>query len=146
MSNLALIVSVGLLGGMCIGLQAPLANLISQKLGVLESVFLVHLGGAIVVAIALACIGGGKIAQWQILPWHAWLAGVMGVIGVAATLIMIPRIGVAGAVTLIIAGQLSTAAAIDHFGLLGVTPKPVEWQRLGGLALVLLGAWLAIRR
>ena len=146
MSNLALIVSVGLLGGMAIGLQAPLANLISQKLGVLESVFYVHLGGALFVALALLFIGGGKVAQWQIVPWHAWLAGVMGVLGVAATLIMIPRIGIAGAVTLIIAGQLSTAAAIDHFGLLGVTPRPIEWQRFGGLALVLFGAWLAVRR
>ena len=146
MSNLALIVSIGLLGGMCIGLQAPLAHLISQKLGVLESVFIVHIGGAIAVALALLFVGGGRLAQLQILPWHAWLAGLMGVLAVAATLIMIPRIGVAGAVTLIIAGQLSTAAAIDHFGLLGVAPRAIEWQRLGGLALVLFGAWLAVRR
>jgi transporter family-2 protein len=146
MSNLALIIAIGLLGGMAIGLQAPLASLIGQRLGVLESVFFVHLGGLIAVAALLLFVGGGRLGQWQTVPPHAWLAGVMGVIGVGSTVFMVPRIGVATAITLIISGQLLIAAAIDHFGVLGVGPKPISIDRVLGLGLVLLGAWWAMRR
>ena len=75
-----------------------------------------------------------------------WLAGVMGVIGVGATVFMVPRIGVATAVTLIITGQLLIAATIDHFGVLGVAAKPISVDRVLGLGLVLVGAWWAMRR
>lgn len=146
MNNLALIIGIGLLGGMAIGLQAPLASLIGQRLGVLESVFIVHLGGLIAVAVLLLFIGGGRLGHWQTVPPHAWLAGVMGVIAVGSTVFMVPRIGVAAAITLIIAGQLLIAATIDHFGVLGVVSKPVSLERLMGLALVLVGAWWALRR
>jgi transporter family-2 protein len=146
MSNLALIIAIGLLGGMAIGLQAPLASLIGQRLGVLESVFFVHLGGLIAVAALLLFVGGGRLGQWQTVPPHAWLAGVMGVIGVGSTVFMVPRIGVATAITLIISGQLLIAAAIDHFGALGVEAKPISVDRVLGLGLVLLGAWWAMRR
>jgi len=146
MSNLALILSIGLIGGMAIGLQAPLSSLIGQRLGVLESVFIVHLGGLIAVAALLLFAGGGRLGEWQSIPPYAWLAGVMGVIGVGSTVFMVPRIGVAAAITLIIAGQLMMAAAIDHFGVLGVDAKPIGLQRIAGLGLVLLGAWWAMRR
>lgn len=145
MSNLALIIAIGLMGGIAIGLQAPLASMISQRLGVLESVFLVHLGGMIAVAVPLLFIGGGRLGEWQTVPPHALMAGLLGVVVVGSTVIMVPRIGVAAAITLIIAGQLIVAATIDHFGVLGVVAKPLTLARLLGLGLVLIGAWWALR-
>lgn len=145
MSNLPLIVAIGLIGGMAIALQAPLAALIGQRLGIFESVFIVHLGGLIAVAALLLFMGGGRLGEWQSVPLYAWLAGVFGVIAVGSTAFMIPKIGVATAITLIIAGQLLIAAAIDHFGVLGVDVKPISLSRIGGLLLVMAGAWWAIR-
>lgn len=146
MSNLPLIVAIGLIGGMAIALQAPLAALIGQRLGIFESVFIVHLGGLLAVAALLLFMGGGRLGEWQSVPLYAWLAGVFGVIAVGSTAFMIPRIGVAAAITLIIAGQLLIAAAIDHFGLLGVAAKSLDLKRIAGLALVLVGAWWAVRQ
>jgi bacterial/archaeal transporter family-2 protein len=145
MANLPLIVVIGLIGGMAISLQAPLAALIGQRLGVFESVFIVHLGGLIAVTAVLVLMGGGRIGQWQSIPLYAWSAGAFGVIAVGATAFLIPKTGVATAITLIIAGQLLIAAVIDHFGVLGVATKALSLQRLGGLALVFLGAWWAVR-
>lgn len=145
MSTLALIISIGLIGGIAIGLQAPLSSMIGQRLGVLESVFLVHLGGLIAVAVPLSFMGGGRLGDWQAVPPYSLLAGVLGVIAVGSTVLMVPRIGVAAAITLIIAGQLLIAATIDHFGLLGVVAKPLALQRVVGLGLVLIGAWWALR-
>lgn len=145
MSNLIVIVIVGLMGGMAVGLQAPLATIINQRLGVLESVFIVHLGGLLAVAIPLLVLGGGKLGLWQTVPWYALLAGLLGVIIIGATVFMVPKIGVAAAITLIITGQLVIAATIDHFGVLEVELRPISWDRMFGLGLVLMGVWLTLR-
>lgn len=145
MTHLALIIFIGLLGGVAVGLQAPLASAINQRLGILESVFIVHLGGLIAVAVPLLFMGGGRLDQWQSLPPYTLAAGVLGVVVVGSTVLMVPRIGVAAAIVLIITGQLCIAATIDHFGLFGVLEKPLGAQRVMGLGLVLLGVWWALR-
>lgn len=145
MTNLPLIITIGLLGGIAVGLQAPLASAINQRLGILESVFIVHLGGLIAVAIPLLFMGGGRLGEWQAVPPYALTAGLLGVVVVGSTVLMVPRIGVATAIVLIITGQLLIAATIDHFGLFGVISKPVTFHRVAGLGLVLLGAWWALR-
>ena len=145
MSNLASIIVIGLIGGIAIGLQAPLASMISQRLGVFESVFIVHLGGTIAAAVALLFLGTGRLGAWQAVPPQALLSGVLGVVVIGATVFNVPRIGVAAAVTLIIAGQLLVAATLDHFGALGLASKPLSLERVAGLGLVLIGAWWALR-
>ena len=49
MQALILIILVGLAGGVAVGLQSPLASIISQRIGVMESIFIVHAGGAVAV-------------------------------------------------------------------------------------------------
>ena len=46
MQSIIVIILIGLAGGIAVGIQAPLSSMISQRLGILESVFIVHLGGA----------------------------------------------------------------------------------------------------
>ncbi len=145
MSHFFVIVVIGLFGGIAIGLQAPLASMINQRLGVLESVFIVHLGGLIAVGVPLILLGGGKLGLWQSVPWYALGAGFLGVVVVGATVYMVPRIGVAGAITLITTGQLLIAATIDHFGALEVSVSPISAERLLGLGIVLLGVWQTLR-
>ena len=145
MSNLAVIIAIGLIGGIAIGVQAPMAAIMGERVGPLESVLFVHLSGAIVVGVLLLFFAGGKLDQWNQVPWWAWLSGTMGVITVSTTIFMVPKIGVGSAIVLIIAGQLLIASVIDHFGWLGVDNTPITWQRTMGMALVLLGAWFAVR-
>ena len=52
---------------------------------------------------------------------------------------------VAATIMLIITGQLCMGVAIDHYGVLGTTPRPVSIERLGGLAVVVAGAWWTLR-
>jgi transporter family-2 protein len=99
MESILLIILIGLAGGIAVGLQSPLASMITQRLGIFESVFIVHIGGAIIALFPLLFTGGGKLAQWRSLPWYALGAGVFGLIVIGAISYMIPRIGVAGAIT-----------------------------------------------
>ena len=145
MESILLIILIGLAGGIAVGLQSPLASLISQRLGLFESVFIVHLGGAIIALIPLLILGGGKLSQWRSLPWYALGAGVFGLIVIGSMSFMIPRIGVAAAITTLVAGQLLVGTVLDHFGLLGAAVKTFDATRLLGMAVVLAGVWITVK-
>ena len=145
MQALIPIILIGLISGVAVGLQSPLASMITQRLGMWESIFIIHIGGAFLVAIPLIFLKGGNLGDWRILPWYALFAGSMGLIVVGGISFLIPRVGVAAAITLIIAGQLLISSVLDHYGLLGVQPRPMDVQRILGLIVVFIGAWLAVR-
>jgi transporter family-2 protein len=145
MQTILIIILIGLAGGVAVGLQSPLASMISQRLGTLESVFIVHLGGTLVALIPLLFYSGGKLAQWRSVPWYALAAGVFGLVVIGAISYMIPRVGVAASITAIIAGQLLVGTILDHFGLLGAAERSLDPTRLLGLAVVLVGVWLTVK-
>jgi transporter family-2 protein len=145
MQTLIPIIVIGLLSGVAVGLQSPLASMITQRLGMVESIFIIHLGGTLLILIPLLAIRGGNLGDWRSLPWYALGAGAMGLIVVGGVSFMIPRVGVAASITLIIAGQLVLSAVLDHYGLLGVHIRHIDIQRAFGLLLVFIGAWLAVR-
>ena len=145
MQPLLLLILVGLAGGAAVGMQSPLASMMSQRLGVLESIFIVHIGGAIVALIPLLWLAGGRLAQWREVPWYALGAGVFGLVVIAAISYILPRVGVAGSIVAIVSGQLLVGAVLDHFGLLGAAVRPLDLTRLFGLTVVLLGVWLTVK-
>ena len=144
MDSILFIILIGLAGGLAIGLQSPMASMITQRLGVFESVFIVHLGGAVIALIPLL-IFGSKLGQWRNVPWYTLGAGFFGLGVIAAISFMIPRIGVAAAITTIIAGQLLVGTILDHYGLLGATVKSLDGTRVIGLLVVLAGVWLTVK-
>lgn len=139
------IMLIGLAGGVAVGIQSPLSSIISQRLGVLESTFIVHLGGAVVALILLFFTGGGRMSEWRQVPWYVLGAGALGLVVISAMSYMIPRVGIATALIFLLAGQLLIGTALDHFGLLGAAHKPIEFTRVFGFAIVLLGAWLSVK-
>ena len=145
MQSILLILLIGLAGGIAVGLQSPLASMMSQRLGTLESVFIVHAGGALIALIPLLVYGGGKLGQWRSVPWYALLAGVFGLVVIGAISYMIPRIGVAGSIITVVAGQLLVGTILDQFGWLGAMQRPLDATRLLGLVIVMLGVWLTVK-
>ena len=145
MQTILLIIFIGLIGGMAVGVQAPLSSMLTQRLGVLESIFIVHVGGALAVLIPLVFYGGGKLGSWRSVPWYALAAGVFGLVVIFSMSYMIPRIGVATALIILLAGQLFIGTILDHFGLLGASVRPLDMTRIAGLSVVLLGVWLSVK-
>ncbi|MBI5935305.1 MAG: DMT family transporter [Chloroflexi bacterium] len=145
MESILLILLIGLVGGIAVGLQSPLASMLTQRLGTFESVFIVHVGGALVALIPLLFWGGGKLSQWRSVPWYAWTAGVFGLVVISAISYMIPRIGVAGSIITIVSGQLLVGMILDHFGWLGADVRPLDTTRLIGIGIVLFGVWLTVK-
>ena len=145
MGTLGFVLFFGLIGGVAVGLQGPLASLMSQKIGTLESVFYIHLGGTLAALIPLLFYGGRNLSRWREVPWYALGAGALGLIVIAAMSYMVPRVGVAPAVVLIVAGQLLVSVVLDHYGLLGAHSRPFDLTRALGLLLVFLGVWVTVK-
>ena len=138
-------VIISLIGGVAIGLQNPLASLMGQRVGILQSAFIIHLGGTLVAGGLILAVPGGQLAAWRSVPWYALSAGVLGVALVSAIAFAIPRLGVAATVGLVVAIQLVIAAWLDHYGLLGATIRSFDAWRFVGILFLLVGGWLVLR-
>jgi bacterial/archaeal transporter family-2 protein len=145
MESILLIILIGLAGGVAVGLQGPMASMISQRLGIFESVFIVHVGGAVIALLPLLFYSGGKLSQWKGLPWYTLFAGAFGLVVIGAVSYMIPRVGVAAAIITVVAGQLLVSTVLDHFGWLGAMGRPMDPTRALGLVVVLVGVWLTVK-
>ncbi|WP_243317648.1 DMT family transporter [Geothrix paludis] len=76
------------------------------------------------------------------VPWWQWLGGFLGAFFVFGTTLLAPRIGLAAMVSLIVAGQVCSSLAFDHFGLIGLQARGLSWIRLLGAGFILAGAIL----
>jgi bacterial/archaeal transporter family-2 protein len=54
----------------------------------------------------------------------------------------LPRLGAMTVIALLITGQMLTSVAFDHFGLLGLTQRPIDMCRAAGAVLLILGVLL----
>ena len=70
----------GLLGGLVVGVQSPLAGAMSQRIGGASSSLVVHLGGAALSGILVLLRGGEQLQGWRSLPWYMLGSGVFGVV------------------------------------------------------------------
>ena len=75
-------------------------------------------------------------------PWWLWVGGVLGALYVAGAAALTPRLGAAGFLVLVVAGQIITAVLADHFGVMGLAGKPLNLARLAGVVLILCGVLL----
>jgi transporter family-2 protein len=90
--------------------------------------------------------GAGGLAGALTAPKWLWLGGLMGAFIVLAVTVVGPVLGTTATVGLLIAGQLVSATAIDRFGWFGFERIPIGPARLLGLALLVVGAALTLRR
>ena len=137
-----LVILIGLIGGVGVGLQVPIAGSMGQRVGGVASSFIIHVSGAIFSGLFLLLRGGEKIRDWTTLPWYMLIAGIFGLILYLTINVTLPRLGSTMVVVLIIVGQLVAGVVIDHFGLLGVVTRHVDLPRALGLVVLVLGAYL----
>ncbi len=145
MFSMALKLLVAFSGGAAAALQATLASFMGQRVGLMASVFIVHVGGTLLAAALLLGQGGGNIAQWRTLPWYALGAGTLGVAILSSINYSIPRLGVSTTITLLVVAQLTVGALVDHFGLLGTQVRPFDVTRSFGMMTLVAGTWLMMR-
>ena len=74
--------------------------------------------------------------------WWMWTGGFFGAIYIVVALVLLPRLGAATVVALIVTGQMLASLVFDQFGLLGLIQHPVSIPRLVGAVLLVVGVIL----
>lgn len=75
-------------------------------------------------------------------PWWAWTGGVIGAAFLTTVIYSIQGLGVASAISLVMAGQIVTSIVMDQLGVHGGTPIPITPIRGIGAVLLIAGVWL----
>jgi len=78
-------------------------------------------------------------------PWWAWSGGVFGAIFISLAILLIPQLGAATFIAVLVAGQMLASLIFDHYGWLGLEQRPIDVLRLIGVCLLVAGVVL-IRR
>jgi bacterial/archaeal transporter family-2 protein len=144
MFGYVLFMVLALITGVVFAVQTGINTQLRSFLGSpLQAVFVSFMVGTVVVALALM----GKrqappLAKWADMPWWMWLGGLCGLFIVSTNILVAPRIGAALLTSLAIAGQLTTALVLDHYGAFGFPVHHISLPRIAGAALLLAGVLL----
>jgi transporter family-2 protein len=142
-----LLLLFGLAGGASLVIQAALnAGLRVRLDSVSWAGFVSYVGGTLAMICALV-IGRAHVpvARFQEIPPVWYVGGLFGAAYIGVSILLLPRLGAATVVALIVAGQLISSMVVDQFGLLGVPHHAFGPGRALG-ALLLLAGVVLIRR
>ncbi len=144
--GLAVLLGVG--AGCLVGLQAPINSRLGRSVGTAQAAtFSFLVGTVLLVAIASVWSGGlGALSKVGQVPWWALVGGALGAVFVTVALVAVRTLGASGFTAVVIAGQLLMSVAIDRFGLVGVAKQPIGATRIIGLALLVAGVVLVVRK
>lgn len=108
----------------------------------------ISFGSGFLALVLFLLVSGGSMPTFDTVrqvSWWKWTGGVIGAIYVTTVIISVPKIGTANLVSLSVAGQLTAALVLDHYGLLGFAHHPANGWRLLGVLLITGGVLLVVR-
>ena len=136
---------LAIVAGMAMPTQATVnSKLADSVVSPILAAFVSFAAGTVVlfVYILLTGVPLSNLAASKNAPLVAWVGGFLGAFFVSVMTTVVPRIGVALAFSLAIAGQMLVTLLIDHFGWLGVPVKEINIMRVLGATLITIGVIL----
>ena len=131
--------------GVSVALQQVLNADLRTGLGSpLWAALISYLGGTLVFLVILIAAGvprptGAAVAQ---TPWVSWTGGLFGAVFIGISAIMLPRLGAATTLALVVAGQMLGSLIFDQVGLLSLPQQMVTPVRLLGAVCLTAGVLL----
>jgi transporter family-2 protein len=147
MLNTAFSLFLAAAAGVSIVVQQVLnANLRAQIGSAAWSGFSSYLVGLVCMALLAMAMGDpvptGVVAR---IPWWSWSGGLFGAIFIAFAILLVPKLGAATFIALLVTGQMLASVTMDHFGWLGLAQREIDLPRVIGV-LLLIGGVVLIRR
>lgn len=130
-------IMIAFITGALVILSMVINSSLSKKIGVLQGTLVNYIVGLIGIIVVLLIKYRGIYIPFEHLksvPWWAYLGGAIGVIVVATSNIIIPKIPTIYSTLLIFIGQLGTGIVIDY-----LTMNVVSKGKIIGSILILLG-------
>jgi transporter family-2 protein len=74
--------------------------------------------------------------------WLSWTGGFFGAVYIAISILLLPRLGAATVIALLVSGQMIGSMVFDQYGLLGVPVHGLSAARIVGAVLLITGVVL----
>jgi bacterial/archaeal transporter family-2 protein len=106
--------------------------------------FVSYLGGTICMLL-LAVVLRDAVPSTSFIArsnWWMWTGGFFGAVYIAISILLVPRLGAATFIAMLVAGQMLCSLVIDHYGLFGVMTHQASPSRIAGAALLAIGVVL----
>ncbi len=131
--------------GILLPLQTAINSNLRAQLGdsvVLATMISFAVGALTMGLLALASSERGALQALPQLQWWHFTGGLLGAVIVAGSILLAPRIGLAGMTALVVGGQLCASLLFDRQGFLGLAERALTMPRVAGAVLVLVGILL----
>ncbi len=145
MSNPVLIVLM-IAGGVAVALQPSINARLAEKTGYLQAATVSFAVGTLVLFFISLASQQGSLRKATEADWWQLSGGLFGAFFVTMTIIGVPRIGTTAVLALTIVSQLIAGLVMDHYGVFGMRGIPVDFKRMLGVVLLLVGVALICRR
>jgi bacterial/archaeal transporter family-2 protein len=134
--------------GALVAIQAPINSHLGKKVGTFQAAFVSFAVGTLLLAGIVALAGGGfaRVPEARHVTWYYLLGGVLGAAYVTCVLLTVRTLGAGGVTAATIAGQLTMAVVLDQLGAFGLAKHPITAARVAGVALLVAGVFLIVRR
>jgi transporter family-2 protein len=140
-------VALSAMAGFLLPLQSLIAAQVAATInGPLMAALVNFVSGtaALVPLILLLRVPWPSGAQAALVPGYGWFIGLIGVFAVGQAAFTIPKLGAAGMISLLVAGQMIGSVLMDHFGVLQPV-QPITMQKIIGTLLLVAGVLLILR-
>ena len=141
---LAIVFLAGALIATQAGVNSQLARAVGHPVLAATISFLVGTAALLVGSIGVRGSWTGVAAVAQ-APWWVWTAGLLGAVFVVTSAWLAPTLGAATLLSVAIAGQMTFALVLDHYGLVGFPQRFMSSGRAIGVGLLVAGV-VMIRR
>ncbi len=139
---------LALLAGMGLAVQVGVNSGLRERTGhaVTAAFISFFIGGTVLGAYLLILRPALVSPEFMVRgPWWIWLGGIIGAAYVATSAAYGRDLGAGAWLGLTITGQLLASILLDHFGLIGFTPHPLNGPRLLGALMLIGGVALILR-
>lgn len=137
-----------MIGGVAATVQTVLNSQLRTWVGhPIYASFVSFFGGALVLFIFIL------IFRWPLpqvnklvqTPWWLWCGGALGAFYIWSTIIVLPKLGTALVMGMVVTGQMAISLFLDHFGYFGLDKQPITPSRIIGILFLLLGVFFLLR-
>jgi len=130
-----------------VGVLVVIQGSINARLGILLNNSLLATSIAMVMSAVLTIVAVfttvrqlPALSRLQVVPAYMWFTGgLLSFIAVSLFYYIIPRVGIATAVTFGLSGQILFAAVAGHFGWFGMPVEPFTARKLIGVIIMITG-------
>ena len=148
MSSTAFAAVIAAAAGLGGAVQIAVQGRLGDRVGSLEAMATASLIGALLAIVILLAARRSLAGLGDAFSSPKWMlvGGVMSALIILSITVAGPRIGVVATTAFLIAAQFALAAIIDRYGWFGVEQIAYSWPRVLGIALLVAGAALTLRR